>query len=234
MFHYLEEELDSLRTRIIKMGTLVDEQIELAFKGLFEGNIEIAKIVIDRDKKVDKQDVKIDKHCMRIFALAQPVAIDLRLIMSALKINNDLERMGDIAVNIAERVEPLKDFSSLLKEVGIEDMALKTVQVVKRSIDSFVNNDPELARDICRMDDEIDDLNDSIFNTLINKMTTDKNLIPPCSHAIILLKNIERLADHCTNIAEDVIFLVDARIIKHGRTLKKDDEANEKENHIET
>lgn len=114
MYHYLEEELDQLRTRIIKMGSLVEEQIEFAFRALFEGNLELAKLVVERDDKVDKFDIKIDKHCQRIFALTQPVAIDLRLIMSALKINNDLERMGDIAVNIAERVPPLMNYRDLL------------------------------------------------------------------------------------------------------------------------
>ena len=114
MYHYLEEELEQLKTKIIKMGSLVEEQIEHAIQALFEGDIELAKTVISRDDEVDKYDIKIDKHCQRIFALTQPVAFDLRMIMSALMINNDLERMGDIAVNISERTVPMMGFKDLL------------------------------------------------------------------------------------------------------------------------
>src|SRR6186713_1922610 len=114
MFHYLEEELEQLKTKIIKMGSLVEEQIEFAFRALFEGNIQLAKIVMNRDDEVDKYDIKIDKLCQRIFALTQPVAFDLRLIMTALMINSDLERMGDIAVNISERAESLIGHNDLM------------------------------------------------------------------------------------------------------------------------
>ncbi|HCA43256.1 MAG TPA: phosphate transport system regulatory protein PhoU [Bacteroidetes bacterium] len=223
MYNYLEEELDQLRTRIIKMSSLVEEQIEFAFRGLFEANLELANLVKERDDKVDKFDVKIDKHCQRIFALTQPVAVDLRLIMSALKINNDLERMGDIAVNIAERIEPLMNNIDLLKKVKIDDMSTLVQTIVKSSIDSFVNNDPELALEIIKLDNKVDDMDHQIFDLLINIMENDKTLIRPCSHAITLLRNIERLSDHATNIAEDVYFLTDAKIIKHRKDIEEID-----------
>ncbi|HRE41758.1 MAG TPA: phosphate signaling complex protein PhoU [Ignavibacteria bacterium] len=223
MYNYLEEELDQLRTRIIKMSSLVEEQIEFAFRGLFEANLELANLVKERDDKVDKFDVKIDKHCQRIFALTQPVAVDLRLIMSALKINNDLERMGDIAVNIAERIEPLMNNIDLLKKVKIDDMSTLVQTIVKSSIDSFVNNDPELALEIIKLDNNVDEMDHQIFDLLINIMENDKTLIRPCSHAITLLRNIERLSDHATNIAEDVYFLTDAKIIKHRRDIEEID-----------
>lgn len=225
MYQYLEEELDQLRTRIIKMGSLVEEQIELAFKALYEQNLELANIVIDRDDKVDKYDVKIDKQCQRIFALTQPVAIDLRLIMSAMNINNDLERMGDIAVNIAERVMNFISYQDLLERIELPDMTKKVQSIVKGAIDSFVNNDAEMAADIIKLDRVIDKAYEDIFDKLIHEMSENKELIKPCSHAITLLKNIERLADHSTNIAEDVIFLVDAKIIKHRKSQDKDDES---------
>lgn len=225
MYQYLEEELDQLRTRIIKMGSLVEEQIELAFKALYEQNLELANIVIDRDDKVDKYDVKIDKQCQRIFALTQPVAIDLRLIMSAMNINNDLERMGDIAVNIAERVMNFISYQDLLERIELPDMTKKVQSIVKGAIDSFVNNDAEMAADIIKLDRVIDKAYEEIFDKLIHEMSENKELIKPCSHAITLLKNIERLADHSTNIAEDVIFLVDAKIIKHRKSQDKDDES---------
>ncbi|MBS1516211.1 MAG: phosphate signaling complex protein PhoU [Bacteroidetes bacterium] len=225
MYQYLEEELDQLRTRIIKMGSLVEEQIELAFKALYEQNLELANIVIDRDDKVDKYDVKIDKQCQRIFALTQPVAIDLRLIMSAMNINNDLERMGDIAVNIAERVMNFISYQDLLERIELPDMTKKVQSIVKGAIDSFVNNDAEMAADIIKLDRVIDKAYEETFDKLIHEMSENKELIKPCSHAITLLKNIERLADHSTNIAEDVIFLVDAKIIKHRKSQDKDDDA---------
>lgn len=219
MYHYLEEELDQLRTKVIKMGSLVEEQIDFAMRSLFESNFELSKIVIERDEKVDKYDIKIDKICQRIFALTQPVAVDLRIIMSALKINNDLERIGDIAVNIAERAEALKDNVPLLKDAGLSDMADKVKLIISRTIDSFVNNDHELALGIIKSDDVIDKLEKDIFYSLIDRMEKDPAVIKPCAHCITLLRHFERLADHATNIAEEVVFLVDAKIIKHRKDL---------------
>lgn len=215
MPRHFEIELDQLRTNIIKMGSLVDEQIELALKSLLESNVELAQLVIDRDKRVDEFDNLIDKQCERIFALTQPVAIDLRLIMSALKINNELERIGDIAVNIAERVEPLRQNSDLIKRVPIAQMADQARLMVTHAIDSFVNNDPSLARNILIQDDTVDELDREIFHQLVSVMKKDANTIEAASHIMILSRHLERLADHATNIAEDVIFLVDAKIIKH-------------------
>jgi len=223
MYQYLEEELDQLRTRIIKMGSLVEEQIELAFKSLYEQNLELANMVIERDDKVDKYDVKIDKQCQRIFALTQPVAIDLRLIMSAMMINNDLERMGDIAVNIAERTVNFIGHRDLLDRLEITEMSKKVQSIVKGSIDSFVNNDAQTAGEIIKLDEVVDRTYEHIFDKIIQEMTNNKELIKPCSHAITLLRNIERLADHATNVAEDVIFLVDAKIIKHRKEVDKSD-----------
>lgn len=215
MPRHFEIELDQLRTNIIKMGSLVDEQIEFALKSLLESNVELAQLVIDRDKRVDEFDNLIDKQCERIFALTQPVAIDLRLIMSALKINNELERIGDIAVNIAERVDPLRQNSNLIQRVPLAQMADQARLMVTQAIDSFVNNDPSLARNILMQDDTVDALDREIFHQLVSVMKKDANTIEAASHIMILSRHIERLADHATNIAEDVIFLVDAKIIKH-------------------
>jgi len=217
MYHYLEEELEQLKTKIIKMGSLVEEQIELAIRSLFEGNLDLAKTVISRDDEVDKYDIKIDKHCQRIFALTQPVAFDLRLIMSALMINSDLERMGDIAVNISERAAPLLGYSELLKKVRVDEMSGKVKKIVRMGIDCFVNSDAELAKKIILMDVEVDNLDKQIFDLITVEMRNDNDMIIPCSHILTLIRNIERLSDHATNIAEDVIFLIDAKIIKHSK-----------------
>ncbi|CAN5611759.1 phosphate signaling complex protein PhoU [soil metagenome] len=225
MYQYLEEELDQLRTRIIKMGSLVEEQINLSFKSLYEQNLELAEMVIERDDKVDKYEIKIDKQCQRIFALTQPVAVDLRLIMSAMMINNDLERMGDIAVNIAERTKFFMGHQDLLKRIELQKMTEHVQSIVKGSIDSFVNSDAETAGEIIRMDPSIDKEYEEIFDKLMDEMSNNKELIKPGSHAITLLRNIERLADHCTNVAEDVIFLINAKIIKHRKEIPKDSES---------
>lgn len=220
MFHYLEEELEQLKTKIIKMGSLVEEQIEFSFKALFEGNIKLANTVISRDDEVDKFDIKIDKHCQRIFALTQPVAFDLRLIMSTLMINNDLERLGDIAVNISERVETFVGYSDLLKKMRVDEIAKRVQRIVRNSIDCFVNGDAELAKNIIKADMDIDILDGEIFKLLTNEMKADNDLIVPCAHILTLIRNIERLSDHATNIAEDVIFLIDAKIIRHSKNPK--------------
>ncbi|HTX18852.1 MAG TPA: phosphate signaling complex protein PhoU [Bacteroidota bacterium] len=215
MHRHFEIELDQLRTNIIKMGSLVDEQIDLATAALIESNPERARLVIERDKKVDEFDNLIDQQCERIFVLTQPVAMDLRLIMAALKINHELERMGDIAVNIAERAIPLQYHIDLLRKSRVIEMSSISREMVKRAIDSFVNNDPELAREILPKDDLVDNLNRDIFNFLVQEMKSDPAIIEQAAHIIVLSRHLERLADHATNIGEDVVYLVDAKIVKH-------------------
>jgi len=228
MYHYLEEELQQLTNKILKMGSLVEGQLSLAVKALFESNMEYAQQVIERDDKVDKYDIKIDKLCQRIFALTQPVAVDLRIILSALKTNNDLERMGDIAVNIAERAEPLKNHLEILRNVGMELMAEKVRLMVTKTLDSIVNNDPDMALSVIKSDDVIDKLERDIFQKLIDLMEKDSSVIRPCAHCITLLRHFERIADHATNIAEEVVFLVDSKIIKHRKNLDDLDSNTEK------
>ena len=215
MPRHFEIELDQLRTNIIKMGSLVDEQIDLATMALLESNVERARLVIERDRKVDEFDILIDSQCERIFALTQPVATDLRLIMAALKINHELERMGDIAVNIAERAISLQYHIELLRKSRVIEMSSIAREMVKHAIDSFVNNDPALAREILPKDDLVDNLNKNIFQFLVAEMKANSEIIEPAAHIIVLSRHLERLADHATNISEDVVYLVDAKIVKH-------------------
>ena len=221
MYHYLEEEFEHLKTKLIKMGSLVEEQIDFSLRAVFEGNLELAKIVLDRDEKVDKYDIKVEKLCQRIFALTQPVAVDLRLGMAALNINKDLERIGDIAVNIAENTEFLSGFKDLLSNSGVVDMASKAKVILKNTLDSLINNDIELAYKVIDSDNIIDELDRSVFNKLIEKMIQDKNLVKPGSYTISISRNLERLSDHCTNIAEEVVFLTESKIIKHRKEINK-------------
>ncbi|HWP81135.1 MAG TPA: phosphate signaling complex protein PhoU [Bacteroidota bacterium] len=215
MPRHFELELDQLRTMLIRMGSLVEEQIELSVKAILESNPSIAQIVIERDRKVDEFDNEIDKQCMRVFALTQPVAIDLRLLMAALKINSDLERIGDIAVNLAERVEPLSAYGNFVKSTSLGPMAAAAREMVKQAIDAFVNSDVELAKKVLQSDDRVDTMDREMFALMLKTMKEDPKVIEPAAHVMILSRHIERLADHATNIAEDVVFLVNAKIIKH-------------------
>lgn len=215
MPRHFEYELDQLRTLLIRMGSLVEEQIDFGVRAILESNISLAQIVLERDKKVDEFDNEIDKQCMRIFALTQPVAIDLRLLMAALKINNELERIGDIAVNLAERVTPLLPHATFVKKTPLAMMAEGARAMVKDAIDSFVNSDPALAKKVLESDDAIDEFDRETFNLMVKKMKESSEFIEPAAHMMIVSRHVERLADHATNIAEDVIFLVNAKIIKH-------------------
>jgi phosphate transport system protein len=215
MTRHYEQELDQLRTMLIRMGSLVEEQIDFAVKAITEGNEPLAQFVIERDNKVDEYDNAIDQRCMSIFALSQPVAIDLRLLMAALKMNNELERIGDIAKNLGERVRPLLPYTEFVNKTPLRQMANAARDMVKHSIDSFVNNDPEQAKLVLTSDDVVDSFDREIFTTMIEKMKESPDNIDPASHLMIVSRHVERLADHATNIAEDVIFLVNAKIIKH-------------------
>ena len=216
MARHFELELDQLRTMLIRMGSLVEEQIDCSVKAIVDGDESLAALVIERDKKVDEYDNSIDQQCIRIFALTQPVAVDLRLLMAALKINNELERIGDLAVNLAERVKALLPYKAFVRDTQLKEMAQSAREMVKSAIDSFVNNDPNLAKKVLESDDTIDSIDRDMFALMVKTMKKSSELIEPAVHMVILSRHIERLADHATNIAEDVIFLVNARIIKHN------------------
>jgi len=210
-----EEDLDKLRTRLIRMGSLVEEQVEFAMRALNEGNAELAKIVTERDDKIDKLDLKIDKQCQRIFALNQPVATDLRMLLTAMKINNELERIGDVATDIAGMVIKDRRTVDLGQRIGIDRITQATYMMIKSSLDSFINNDPELAHHILPTDDTVDRLHDQLQDDLIREMSSDPSMIAPGAAVIVALHDIERMADHATNIAENVIFLIEAKLVRH-------------------
>lgn len=210
-----EHEMDKLRTRIIKMGSLVDEQVEYAFRALTEWNVAMASLVMERDAKVDKLDFKIEKQCQRIFALQQPVARDLRLIMAALKINSDLERMGDLAFNIARAVGSLIPQRTLVDQLDLAQMSSAVQKMVRHTIDSFVNNDPELAISVMKSDIRVDQYEERLSKQIVEMMRSDPDFVEAGVTLIVQLRNMERLADHATNIAEDVIFFTEAKIVRN-------------------
>jgi phosphate transport system protein len=211
--------IDDLKTDIIKMASIVAEMVEDAFYLIEKKTIENADSLKLKDRYVDKYDNLIKAKCENIFALYQPVATDLRFIITTLMINNQLERCGDIAVNISKRIEKLTNQKKLFTESNIIDMGRQARLMVKDAIDSFINKDIEHARSIGDKDKIVDRYNKSIFQFLVDKMNSDSALIEPASHMLILSKHIERLADHATNIAEEVIFLIDAEIVAHKKKL---------------
>ena len=208
-------QIEKLKTRLIKMCSLVDEQVDFAIKAMEEEDAELAQVVVDRDKKVDKYDVKIEKVCQKIFALNQPVAMDLRLIMSSLTINNNLERIGDIAVNIAEAFLILKKKPSFIDKTKFSEMAKVAKEMVKDSIDAFIENDAKLAQKVLKTDDILDELNSENHKILIELMKADPAVIEEAVSLLVTSRQMERMGDHATNIAEDVYFIVEAQLIKH-------------------
>ncbi len=215
MHRSFEEDLDKLRTRLIRMGSIVEEQVEFAFRALLENNSPLAQLVIERDEKVDALDLKIDAQCQRIFALYQPVASDLRLLLAALKINNELERIGDMALDIARIALEVPEIRQLAHTVGLERMTKAVFTMVKHSLDSFISADVDLAKRLLALDATVDSLEREIFQHTVELMQREPAWILPGAKLVTVLRSLERMADHATNIAENVIFLTEARLVRH-------------------
>lgn len=230
MQEHFTREIENLKTNLFRMASLVDEQAEGAFQALETGDVEICKGVKAKDLEIDAYDNLIQTQSENILALFQPVAVDLRFIMAALMINNQLERCGDIAVNISQRVKKTKDHHSIIIESNILEMGKQAREMLRGAIDSFINNNTELANKVINQDASVDKLNKEIFKFLVAKMHTDPVLIEPCSHMIILIRQIERLADHATNIAENLVFYLEAKIVAHQKKLEKLNKREENSN----
>ena len=209
-----EEELAHLRQLILEMGGLVERQIGDAMAALAEGHRELAEATIERDHQVNRYDVDIDDECLRLLALHQPAARDLRLITTGLKITTDLERIGDLAVNICERVtETLANAIDL--RIDLQRMAEIVRKMLRESLDAFVREDADLALSVCKEDDVIDALHGQMFGEMIDQMRANPNLIVSGTAQLFVSKYLERIADHATNIAEMVIFMVKGKSIRH-------------------
>lgn len=215
MQRLLDEHLEKLKIRILKMCSLVDEQFQLAVKAVEEENLDLAKLVIERDAKVDKYDLKIEKICQKIFALSQPVAMDLRLIMSSMTLNTDLERIGDISVNIVENILLIKNKPDFYNRTKLPEMFSLTKEMLKNAIDAYINANADLAKKVIVSDDQIDKLNAENHYILKAIMKESPDNIESAVALLVISRELERVADHSTNIAEDVFFIVEAQLIKH-------------------
>ncbi len=210
-----EGDLDALKHRLLHMGSLVEAQTTKALVSLMERRAELAQIVIAGDAAVNRLQIEIDDRCLKMLALQQPMATDLRLITSAMKMGADLERIGDQAVNIAETAMRLLETPPLKPLIDIAEMSEIAQKMTRDSLDAFVRRDADLAREVLHRDDQVDDLKDRVFRVLLTHMMADPGTIERALGLILISRNIERIADHATNIAEDVIFLVEARDVRH-------------------
>jgi phosphate transport system protein len=215
MQRHFHEELDALKQTLLAMGGLVEDQIRRVMTALLERNGELAQEVIDRDRQVNAYDVEVDETCVELLALHQPTAGDLRFITTAMKIVTDLERIGDQAVNIAQRALELNQEPQLKPYIDLPRMAELSQRMVKESLDAFVARDTELARRVCAEDNEVDALKEQIFRELLTFMMGDARTIPRAIRLILISRFLERVADHATNIAEMVIYMVESKMVRH-------------------
>ena len=212
-----EGELQFLKEQILKTGNVVEQMIANSMKSLVERNSDLAQEVIQQDSVVNQLEMDIDDFCLRLLALRQPAASDLRFISIGLRISKDLERMGDLAVNISEQALELNKEPQLRPYVDLPQMAALSQKMVKESLDAFINRDPKRAGIVCETDDDVDALYDKVFVELIGLMKKESENVERGMRLILVSRHLERVADHATNIAEQVIFMVQGRDIRHGK-----------------
>ena len=215
MMAIFDEELMHLKGKLLKMGSMVEDAIKISIQALLDRNNALAQRIIENDHLVNTLDVEIDEESIRLIALRQPKAGDLRFITTAMKITTDIERMGDLAVDIAERAIELNDEPMLKPYIDIPRMAEIARGMVKDSLDALVRGDTRLAMDVIKRDDEVDQLNLQVFNELLFFMIQDPHTVSRATRITYISKYLERIADHATNIAEMVIYLVEGKIIRH-------------------
>lgn len=216
---HFDEELKDLKARLLRMGGLAEDQIQKALTALVERDPDLARQVITRDHQVNALDVEIDEECLRLLALHQPAARDLRFITTAMKISTELERISDLAENISERAIELNEEPQLKPYIDIPRMARQAITMVRESLDAFVKGDSVLARKVLKDDDVIDDLIEQLFRELLSFMLEDTRTISRAIRLMFVAKYLERIADHATNIAELVVYLVEGKIIRHTGSL---------------
>jgi phosphate transport system protein len=210
-----EAELQSLHGLLLRMGGLVERQITHSIESLVERDSDLASEVIDRDREVNKLDIEVDEHCLKLLALHQPTASDLRFITTALKITTDLERIGDQAVNTCERALELNEEPVLKPYIDIPRIAEAAQRMLRTSLDAFVRRDVELAKQVIGQDDEVDALAQQVFRELLSFMAEDPRTVSRAARILFVSRHLERIADHATNIAEMVVFMVRGRMIRH-------------------
>jgi phosphate transport system protein len=216
MSRYLQRDIQEIHNRLMSQFGLVEQMSDKASLALCQRRLELVDEVIRTDDRVDHVEVRIEEECLKILALHQPVASDLRRITTVLKINSDLERIADLACNIAERAQCVHVYAFFPIPDDLPEMAQRSMTMVKQALDAFVQSDTALAKQVIQMDARVDELNLSVIQELRGLMQQDKLLVEPALHCFSAGRHIERIADHAENIAEDVIYLVDGDIVRHN------------------
>jgi len=212
---HFQEELEQLKARLLEMGGLAEDRVRSALKALVERDSALVDAVLTGDQPINQLHIEIDGRCFRMLALHQPMAVDLRAIMSAVKINTDLERVGDLAINIAEAVLRYLGHAPVKEQVDIPRMADIAQTMLRDALDAYVRRDTALAQAVLDQDDTLDALKTQVFRDLLTCMLKDPRTIEPALDLILISRHLERIGDHATNIAEDVIFMVSARDVRH-------------------
>lgn len=212
---HMKTGIDRLKKKLLALSSQVEEQLWLSVKSIKGRDGQMAQCVINQDFEIDKDEVDIEEDCLKILALYQPVAMDLRFIVTAFKINNDLERIGDLSVNIAERSEFLARHEPVDVPFDFDLMAQKVQAMLRDSINAMVNMDCTLAYSVCRRDDEVDAMNREMYNQVKEQTRQTPENIEILIHLLSISRHLERIADHATNVAEDVIYMVKGDIVRH-------------------
>jgi len=212
---HFQDELEQLKARLLAMGGLAEDRVRTAMRGLTESDQAALERVITGDDAINQLHVEVDDRCVKLLALHQPMAVDLRAIVSAVKINNDLERVGDLAVNIAEAAARYMTHPPVKPLIDIPRMALIAQEMLRDSLDAYVRRDLSMAGNVLNRDDEVDALKTLVFKELLGYMQRDKGTVAASLDLILISRHLERIGDHATNIAEDVIFMVSARDVRH-------------------
>jgi len=217
MSKHLAREMERIERSTLTLGTMVEEAIDKATVALVNRRPQLAKDVIIGDELIDEREVELEEECLKVLALYQPVAVDLRYIIATIKVNASLERMGDLAQNLAQCARDLSRLEPLDAPIDLLSVVDLVRSMVKRSLESLVSMDTQLAKDVITSDDEVDDSQDEIEGILSQMMQAEPHTIERAMHLISAVKHLERIADQATNIAEDVVFMVEGDIIRHGR-----------------
>jgi phosphate transport system protein len=218
---HLAKEIEGLKKSALSLSTIVEENVANAVRAFGEKNEKLARKVIDTDHVIDSLEIQVEEECLKILALHQPVAVDLRFIIAVLKMNSDFERIGDLAVNIAERALALGPRPDTALTGRLHTMVEKTRIMFKNSLDSLVNNDGLLARKVCAADDEVDAIYRSMYDDVKKGIVETPDRLDELLQLLSIARHLERIADHATNIAEDVIYMIEGEIFRHHRGLKK-------------
>jgi len=215
MSKHLQNDVEQLHRRLMALFGVVEQMADKAVRALCEDKVELAQEVMDTDDEVNRTEVEIEEDCLKILALHQPVAADLRRVTTVLKINSDLERIADLACNIAERAQCMHEHAYFPIPEQLTPMVRKATWMVQMALDSFVDSDVNLANKVIQTDEAVDEYNLAVINELKALMKQDQKLVEPALHCFSASRHVERIADHAENIAEDVIYLVDGDIIRH-------------------